>query len=332
MEIHTIKQFDQGSRGLWQSLSAHDRTCAGLAHEVRLVDYLLADGGLALLVTKDNRPVFRTLLAPITEGHSCLGFFAWDPAASDSAALAGGRLVMQEIARLRPKAQHKIVAPMNGATWFRYRLRVDDHPHRFDWEPPHHPQLYQLLKDLGFQLDTKYHSQASSPLRRFLDDAEKDSLRTMAEGFVIHAIDAAFLDRKGLELIFKLSSEAFASNSYYRPISFAAFTTLYQSSGPNKASQAVVALDPDGEAVGFTYTFLEPQVDALVFKTGAVSKTARGHGLSNAMARHIALNMIPSIPTHYIAALVKEGLNSESYARHGQLLWEHRYELLSIGE
>ena len=58
-----------------------------------------------------------------------------------------------------------------------------------------------------------------------------------------------------------------------------------------------------------------------------MTKEARGQGLSNALAHLSAKSGLAKGAQYSIAALVRSGLQSESYARKGDHFWQHHYAL-----
>ena len=321
------------SRENWELLSPFDPTLRHMEHERALVAHLLSQGASALVVQKDNQPLARTLFFPMnpTQRLGSLGLFAFAPNITPELKNSACDSLFAEASRLaRTTGLDRLLAPMNGLTWFDYRLRTDSHNQTFDWEPPRNPILLEQLLRRGFTTDTEYRSIACRPLTKLLDDTSKDSQRCLAEGYLIKEWDADFMQRGGHQTIYKLSIEGFSSNSYFCSIPFAAFRELYITGKKSVQSHAAVAYDRNGECIGYMYTFLEPLADALVLKTGAIDRSHRGKGLSNAMIRFICEELLARKPENYISALVMRGLGSESYSKHGQLLWEHKYELLGV--
>ena len=66
---------------------------------------------------------------------------------------------------------------------------------------------------------------------------------------------------------------------------------------------------------------------AIVVKTIAIKPNQRGKGLSNALM-YLAISKGRELGAHYaISATVHSGIQSESYARKGEVLWFHEYAL-----
>lgn len=290
-----------------------------------------------VLVLIDGQPALRFLAHPLLpeQGVVSLGFFGLAPDQKDDLLQEGLQLALPQcFEQLGQASIRRLVGPMNGNTWFAYRLRVDEHPLQFDWEPPAQPRLQVLLERAGFTPWGHYHSIASAGLWRLQEYASKDWQRALARGFTLRRITAQDLQSGALQDIHRLSQVSFADNPLFAPLSFAAFTQAYLAGKLSKENYIYMAYDPQGRAVAFFLAFLEQphtcqEAKTLVLKTAGTDPEFRRQGLSNALIYALCQDLPPSVSDQYISALVFQGLSSESYARHGSCLWEHHYQLLA---
>ncbi len=317
----------------WQDLGAFDPTRLSADHEWNLVQELGLQGAQIALVFQDEKPLLRFLMHQFLpdEGTACLGFFALDPETSDALLQEGFQLALQRM--LTPRTR-KLVGPMNGSTWFTYRLRVDQHPLQFDWEPKAQPRLESLLQTAGFSSWAHYHSIATAGLKDMQAYLEKDWKRVMDRGLTIRKVGLEDLKAGALFDLHRLSQLGFAGNPLFAPLGFEAFARSYVQGKTSKENFIYMAYDASGRAVAFFLAFLEPAhlgqtQKTLVLKTAATDPEFRRQGLSNALLYAICQNLPEGLSDNYISALVFQGWTSESFARHGQTLWEHQYVLMA---
>jgi GNAT superfamily N-acetyltransferase len=317
----------------WQDLGVYDPTRLSAEHEWNMVQDLGQQGAEMALVFLDEKPILRFLMhAFLPEaGTSCLGFFALHPDASDSLLQEGFQLALQNM--IKP-ATRKIVGPMNGSTWFNYRLRVDQHPLQFDWEPKAQPRVGALLQTAGLTSWAHYHSIATAGLNAMRAYLEKDWNRVKERGLSIRRVGLEDLKNGALFDLHRLSQLGFAENPLFAPLSFEAFARSYVQGKTGKENFIYMAHDADGRAVAFFLAFLEaPHLGqsqkTLVLKTAATDPDYRRQGLSNALLYAICQDLPEDVSDNYISALVFQGWTSESFARHGKTLWEHQYVLMA---
>jgi len=317
----------------WQELGAYDPTRLSVEHEQALVQSLGQAGAKVAIIFQDEKPILRFLLHKFLpeEGTACLGFFGLSPDADDAPLQEGFQLALQ---KLSDPSLRKLIGPMNGNTWFSYRLRMDEHPLHLDWEPKAQPRLEQLLKTSGFHHWAHYHSTATAGLKDMETYLAKDWQRVMERGFTLRPVTAKDLQGGALLELHRLSQLGFADNPLFVPLSFEAFAQSYLQGKSSKENYLYMAYEPAGRAVAFFLGFLEPahvgeSQKSLVLKTAATDPEFRRQGLSNALLYAICKELPADISDTYISALVFQGWTSESFARHGKTLWEHHYVLLA---
>lgn len=317
----------------WQDLGVYDPTRLSAEHEWNLVQELGQDGAQMALVFLDEKPILRFLMHNFLpeDGTSCLGFFGLAPDVNEAMMQEGFQLALQRI--LKPTVR-KLVGPMNGSTWFSYRLRVDQHPLQFDWEPKADPRLESLLQTAGFSYWAHYHSIATAGLRDMQAYLEKDWNRVKERGLIVRRIGLEDLKTGALFDLHRLSQIGFAGNPLFVPLGFEAFARSYLQGKTDKENFIYMAYDAAGRAVAFFLAFLEPShlgqpQKTLVLKTAATDPDYRRQGLSNALLYAICQDLPEAVSDNYISALVFQGWTSESFARHGKTLWEHQYVLMA---
>jgi hypothetical protein len=324
---------DEIESSSWHQLDPHDPFCTSPGLYRQQLHWLLAQGAQAFVFTREGKPVFRALLFAHGEPTqvAALGMMAW---AEELTFEDKKQLLLLLLARLR--TQHarcgfnKLLAPMNGLTWFSYRLRTDELPLAWDWEPPRSPFLWQLLSECGFVTDTLYHSFVNSHLEQYVADTAQDFRRCVEAGYRFEPVGAEFMQGEGIKELFALSVKAFENNHYFKPITLDAFSSLYlRSQSSLQQSFTAIARHEESPLAGYMYNFLDEKMDAVVLKNGGVAARDRGKGLSNALVHYICTQMVPRLPANYVSALVRAGLNSESYSKHSPVIARHDYELLS---
>jgi hypothetical protein len=157
-------------------------------------------------------------------GYTTLGWFA---AREREAAVLLLRQVCAEAQR-RFGAQARVVGPLNGNTWGRYRLTLPGGSGEppFPGEPTNPPEYPDYFLEAGFRVAAEYESRIVEDLSP-RSGAEALAQRVAREGITIRPLDPANGERE-LDALFVLSSAAFAENPYYQPISREEFGALYR--------------------------------------------------------------------------------------------------------
>ena len=193
----------------------------------------------------------------------------------------------------------RVLGPMNGSTWARYRLALPARPGDPVFEPPffaaepRNPFDYPEHFDAaGFHVVARYESRLDD-LATDAPDAGAVAARVARAGFSLRPIDLEHFEVE-LDVLFALSLEAFAENPYYSPIEAGAFHAMYEPLRARMDPEFVqVAMDSDGRPCGYLFAFPDPAATAnasstrLIAKTVAVAPQARGHGLANYMLDRI---------------------------------------------
>lgn len=205
----------------------------------------------------------------------------------------GVELLRAARAELARHDVRRIVAPVNGDTWHRYRLVLpretgdpDVQPDTFFTEPRNSPRYVEDFIAAGFSVvahyETRYEPDPVVDAAAHADALE----RAAARGIRLQALDPERFDET-LIAMHALSREAFADNPYYGPLSLEGFLALYAPYRGRVAPELIrLAVDRDERLVGYLFGFEDKDaVDAdgrptrTVCKTIAVASPARGAGL-----------------------------------------------------
>jgi hypothetical protein len=178
-----------------------------------------------------------------------------------------GLHVLQEACRLlRAQGLAHALGPINGSTWFSYRLVTDSSQAPPFLLEPHTPAAYvDYWKAAGFEPVLHYRSGLCTAY------TPSPKAAVLAERFE-HMIEPPNNIETALGDLYTLSLEAFAENPLYTPISKSAFDALYK---PLLQSIPLdwlwLAKDPGsaGQLAGFGFAYPDPG-GALVIKTVAV--------------------------------------------------------------
>lgn len=176
-----------------------------------------------------------------------------------------------------------ILGPMDGATWFSYRIVTEPGTRPpFLLEPPPDPIVLAALKAVGFTPVAEYVSTVAplATLRRGI--AGSGNLR-------LRAFDREKAE-DDLRLLYRLSVTGFAGNAFYTPIAEADFRALY--------TPVLRLLDPEfllfaedeaGEVLGFAFALPNyaegPAPRTLILKTYVALKPGVGSYLADALHR-----------------------------------------------
>ena len=216
--------------------------------------------------------------APTTTG--LIGHYA----AAD--ADAGSELLEHATTWHRADGCDRVIGPMDGSTWHRYRLlteRGTEPP--FFLEPDNPDDWPTHFTDAGFVPLATYFSALNADLTRCDPRSDQRRAELERDGITVRKID---IDRFEAELaaIHELSLVAFAGNPLYSPIRLEAFLASYAPIRPHLVPDLVLLAEQGGQLVGFIFAIPdlmepargEPQRTAVV-KSMAVHPTCAGNGL-----------------------------------------------------
>lgn len=205
---------------------------------------------------------------------------------------AGILLLNEAKAKLKDKDVKRVIGPMNGSTWGRYRLALAPQsgdpvysPPIFFSEPLNPSEYPEHFIKAGFNPIDHYESRIVNDLNARLAEMEQLARKMARLGVTTESVDLARFDEYLAE-IFEMSVHAFANNMYYRDIGFAEFSAMYQKMKPLLDPDFVrLAYDSKRRLVGFALGFPDLYSNAeglpkrLIYKTLATREEMRGSGL-----------------------------------------------------
>lgn len=212
-----------------------------------------------------------------------LGFFE-----SRNDAATARQLFDDATSWLRATGAGRIVGPMDGDTWHRYRVNVGPFtrpPFPLEpWNPAWYGELWQRN---GFSPLETYSSKWIDDVALLLPALESGKGRAEDRGVRIRQLRRDRLPDE-LALIHEISSRIFADAFLYSPIARDEFLAMY--SGIERF------LDPDlvlfaetsgGEAVGFVFAYDDPARPAVHYKTIGVLPEWRRPGVAAALSHRV---------------------------------------------
>jgi L-amino acid N-acyltransferase YncA len=181
----------------------------------------------------------------------------------------------------------RVLGPMNGSTWARYRLAQranESDPPPFlaePWNPARYPEDFAAA---GFVPEAHYESREDDRLDEDARDADQLAESVRRAGVRVRTLDLARFDEE-LATLFALSLATFADNLFYTPIDLAAFRAQYEKMRPLIDPELVlIAEDARGRPVAFQFAYPDPLTPPdlprrVIVKTVATSVSMRGLGL-----------------------------------------------------
>ncbi len=177
----------------------------------------------------------------------------------------------------------KVLAPMDGTTWERYRLALNGPQDSFLGEPTNPPEYAAWLEAAGFGPDQHYTSTLTTDLERVYPELERLERRLAGRVAIRPLRDF----ESELESLHGLSLEAFAHNAYFTPISLAEFKALYRPLAPLLRNELVLIAEEGPRPVGFVLSYPDRVPGRLVLKTLATAPDRRGLGLGTVLTARI---------------------------------------------
>jgi len=253
------------------------------------------------------------------------------PRSDDGGTLALWQTLLEQAKHLAQAAGGtQLVSPLSLSSWFPYRLRLDDEPLAYPWEPQRLEGLDKAYEAAGFLSLECYRSVGSSGLQAFAQRIRKPYEEARGKGFTFSSLAAMPDQAKALRRLWEICQDAFRKSPYFAPISFEDFVAFYLAKIPSKDSSSApwgrretLCISPSGEIAGFILGYCVEK--ELVFKSMAIDRPFQGHRLGDAVLYPMAAEAVGLGIDNYVSALVLSGNKSEFVFRNSTTRWEHRY-------
>lgn len=218
----------------------------------------------------------------------CVGHAAWPTAADGRAVLAAA------LDALRTVGCAHALGPLDGSTWFSYRVVTEWGTAPPFWlEPPPQPVVAEAFAAAGFSPVAHYLSSRVDRLPDHSGMWADDRRQLAARGISVRPLDPAHAEAE-LGALYPLLLRAFADNPFYTPLERERFLALYGALVPHVDPALVLLAEREGAPVGVVLglpNLAQPArgeaLDTLIVKTLAVDPTARGVGLGAALVRGV---------------------------------------------
>jgi GNAT superfamily N-acetyltransferase len=276
----------------WTAVSA---TAAAAADAPPAADAPLPEESRRMIVYCNGLPVARVgfgARAGLSGAQGVTGYIGWY-AVTD--AEAGASALDRAAAILLDEGADRVIGPLDGSTWYRYRATLPrdkeiDQGEPFLSEPRNPPEWPSHFAAAGFRSELEYETRLVVHPRRDPELEPRRAALTSA-GVLIRPLELAEYERD-LRLLYDLSVDAFAANPYYSPISFAEFQALYAGLRPLLDPALVrLAIGPEGQLLGYVFAFPDliasPGNPRIVLKTLATHRDVRGMGLGGILVDEI---------------------------------------------
>jgi GNAT superfamily N-acetyltransferase len=257
MQIRTLDRLDQATRRALLQLNATIYAddpyyiagpdvdiLAGIAQAVH------DKGAVVLAVERAGRLCARAI-ARIDETAATIGGFeALDDPEACQVLLATAEAWLQE------RGAKRVLGPMDGDPWHRYRFVLE--PHRAPpflkepWNPSYYPARWEAC---GYQVVDRYTSSRIPQPEAAAANLEPYRRRVCRQGYRFRELDPKRLADE-LALMYRLSVEIFSTNRHYRAISQDEFIDLYAGVRPLLLpGLCQFCYAPDGTPVGFVFCY-----------------------------------------------------------------------------
>lgn len=233
-------------------------------------------------------------------------------------------LLRHALERLGAEGCNLAAGPINGSTWYSYRLVTNpgtgpEFP--LDLRTP--PEWCGDFRAAGLEELETYCSVSLNPRPAKETDAGEREKRVAEKGILVRTIDMDTPERD-LSAIWALSMGCFSSNPFFLPIEEQAFLDLYR---PflTLMDPAYVLLAEDGDGLcGFHFAFPYQARNGyrnVVSKTMAVHPRVRGRGVGSYLLRRILARASSEGAHEIIMAFMHDRNLSAAWAqKHGRVI------------
>ncbi len=201
-------------------------------------------------------------------------------------AQAGNELLERALSWHRANGCERIIGPMDGSTWHRYRLLTDRGTEPIFFLEPDNPDDWpRHFTDAGFEPLATYFSALNADLTRCDPRSEQRRAELERDGITLRTIDIKRFDAE-LAAIHELSLVAFSGNFLYSPIGLDAFLASYTPIRPHLVPELVLLAERGQQLVGFIFGIPDlmelargQPLRTVIVKSMAVDPACGGNGL-----------------------------------------------------
>jgi GNAT superfamily N-acetyltransferase len=249
-------------------------------------------------------------------------------------------LLRDAASRLTGAGVRRVLGPMNGSTWGRYRFAVPDAASAasatsappFLGEPVNPPEYPAHFAAAGFHEADRYESRITRDIAAANPRAAAAEATARARGVRVTPLDLARFDDE-LRDLHELSLRSFAENLYYSPIGAEEFAAMYR---PLRAlldpALVLLARDADASLIGYAFAYADPlsleggRPHRMILKTLAVDPDWRSIGLGALLVERLHAAARGKGLSSVIHALMHVANNSMKISAHTAELFR-RYAL-----
>ena len=246
-------------------------------------------------------------------------------------------LLRDAASRLGGLGVRRVLGPMNGSTWGRYRFAVHDPVSApsappFLGEPVNPPEYPAHFAAAGFREADRYESRITRDIAAANPRAAAAEVTARARGVRVTPLDLARFDDE-LRDLHELSLRSFAGNLYYSPIGAEEFAAMYR---PMRAlldpALVLLARDADDSLIAYAFAYADPlsveggRPHRMILKTLAVDPAWRSIGLGALLVERLHAAARGRGLSSVIHALMHVANNSMKISAHTAELFR-RYAL-----
>ncbi len=200
-----------------------------------------------------------------------------------------------------------VLGPMNGSTWYKYRLTDPDPYPPFFLDNYHKPWYTAQFVSHGFKSVGKYNSSGIDKLVVSEERIRRFENIFAGKGIVIRAIEPDAFESE-VKKIYSICIHSFKDNFLYTPISESAVCNEYRKAESFiDPHYVLLAEERKGKPLAFIFcvpNFFRKEKRSLVIKTVAAAPESRARGLGTFLVEKIHYNAFSSGYDEIIHALM----------------------------
>lgn len=271
------------------------------------------------------------------QGHETdeglIGHFA--ASEGDAGAAAAAAVLQQACSALRRHGCRRVIGPLDGSTWHRYRFLTDrGNEPPFFLEPDNPDAWPDHFRAQKFRPIAAYTSALNEDLAVVDPRTEERTEALGKRGVVIRTLDPTRLDQE-LDRLYQMSSVTFVTNYLYSPIDRDAFLAMYQPLRDHLVPELIHLAEAESELIGYMFGLPDlneagrgTPVQTVILKTVAVHPAWAGHGLGAVLVDRCQRSAYRLGYRRAIHALMYEGNRSRNISgRSGHTM--RRYTLFA---